>query len=1051
MKKIQVQEEGKTFEAYVKILMIQRPKIKGEQNRLLGFAVAGSMTACRAIHASVYANTKIVVIDDETGTEEEFTSTNGYRRVEEMTGRVCHMFLLPRPAITEEYQHDLMDAQKNGRPIPDRIIMDPEGNIEEKAGQFLAATFGLPRTKDWANQYLNLLPRNKWTEIEVITTELAGPWKNLRAVQIHSMEEHEILDIVNGAIQDRQLNVQSSLGHAAVFREGMTTEQYLRENAEALAAKMDEYLKPQYDGIHLLRYIGETKRVCVPAQARVVMGALTVLKEQNSVFLVGDMGTGKTQQSLTVAYSMMRKKMDSGAKEGLSVLIVAPSITIPKWAHSEIPQILGKDMIQTTILHDTEDALAYVRKVRSGYKPPKGTIEFVLVSTDRMKLGANKYMLGARWNARKHTWHCPDCGNPLKSPDAKKGEEDVLAGWADVVDTPLYPPSDSALSKAKEEGVMASNGLPKAYVKRWSSKIRRFQCHHCSPTVEVGGEKQTKTNCSLARPALKQRGEDKVRNRWMIAQAFQRMLPHHFHLGIFDEIQLMKASDSGRGAAFHKLLRSCRKSMFLTGTLTNGASSSIQATLWRSDPRSLLEDGFNHQTSKDLWAARYGVLEKVTYRDDGGTTGRTTNRKQETVVIKEKPGIAPQLTANHLLHKSLFLELSDMQLPLVQIREEPSIVTLEEDHMIEYQQFHNKLYDTCRDLQRDLGSKAWASFNPAVLNYADQPHLGQRVVFRDDVGEVLAVVEAPAFPEDYYTAKELKLVEVVKQELAQDRGCIVFNYYTGDYRQNERLQKVLKDHGIQSEILDVSTTSSDGRFEWLEKQKEKGTKVLIMSMSLVQVGLDLMEWPTIIYFQLHDDINVLRQSSRRSWRLGQSKLCKVLYLVNGKTQQMAQFQRLMSRRINALLVEGRIERSDSLAKFAQDDMSNLTRDLSKCLAEVDLANKWKSVAEKDLDQNLELVEESEFALRIKEAFAKLTAETKRLCGVPLDEVKPKVVVDQPEKPILSLVTKAKTSSTNDQMDLFEYMEMITVERLVPKKKKGAPVVELEQFAFAFAF
>jgi hypothetical protein len=568
------------------------------------------------------------------------------------------------------------------------------------------------------------------------------------------------------------------------------------------------------------------------------MGALTVLKQQQSVFLVCDMGTGKTQMSLTTAYSMMRRKVDSGAKDGLSVLIVAPSITIPKWAGSEIPQILGMDIVQTIVLHDTEDALAYVRKVRAGYKPPKGTIEFVLVSTDRMKLGANKYTLGARWNARKHTWQCPDCGKPLKSPDAKKDESDVLAGWADVVDLPLWPPSDSVLRQAREEKRISSNGLPRAYVQRWSSKVRRFQCDHCSQTIEVDGKPQKKANCSLARPATKQRGEDKVRNRWMIARVFQKMLTHHFHLGIFDEIQMMKASDSGRGVAFHKLLRSCRKSMFLTGTLTNGSSSSIQATLWRSDPKSLLEDGFTHQTSKDLWAARYGVLEKVTYRDDGGTTGRTTNRKQETVVIKEKPGITPQLTANHLLHKSLFLELSDMQLPLVQIKEEPLIVSLEEDHMVKYDLFHRKLYDTCRNLQRDIGSKAWASFNPAVLNYADQPHLGQTVVFKNDEGEVLSVVSAPSFPEDYYTAKEQKLVETVKQELAQNRGCIVFNYFTGDYRQNERLQKVLKDR-IQSEILDVSTTSSEGRFEWLEKQKEKGTKVLIMSRSLVQVGLDL--------------------------------------------------------------------------------------------------------------------------------------------------------------------------------------------------------------------
>lgn len=156
----------------------------------------------------------------------------------------------------------------------------------------------------------------------------------------------------------------------------------------------------------------------------------------------------------------------------------------------------------------------------------------------------------------------------------------------------------------------------------------------------------------------------------------------------------------------------------------------------------------------------------------------------------------------------------------------------------------------------------------------------------------------------------------------------------------------LADEGITAEILNTNV-SSQKRFEWLEKQKELETEVLVMNMSFVQVGLDLLEWSTIIYYQLNDDINVLRQAGGHNWRIGQSKNCRIYYLVNQDTQQMAQFERLMTRRIEALLVEGRIERSSPLVQFAKENESKLARDLSYSLEATDLEKTWITAAEKD--------------------------------------------------------------------------------------------------------
>lgn len=741
--------------------------------------------------------------------------------------------------------------------------------------------------------------------------------------------------------------------------------------------------------------------------------------------------------SLTTAYAMMKKRERSGAEDGLRVLIVAPSIIVPKWATSEIPTILGKDIAIATILNSTEDAIKYVHKVKNGYKVPKGKIEFVLVSTDRMKLGANKYVLSARWNRHDETWHCPDCNQPIISPEATEEEPDMLATWSDAVSSPSKPPFDSHY-KSKE---VEANGLPKGYVGRWSNKIRRFVCHNCAITEKNEDEDREKViqkNHSLVRPALRSRGEDKVKPRWMIAQIFQRMIPNHFHLGIYDEIQQMKATNSGRGLSFHKLLKTTRKNLFLTGTLTNGEATSIQATLWRSDPQSLLDDGFNHSTTDIAWAQKYGVLEKVTTRKDNGVVGVTTNRRTERVILKTKPGISPRLTTRHLLHKSVFMELGELGLPLVKKEEIPVIIPLKEEHATAYSNFHEELYEACKQAMEENGTGAWAKFNPATLNYADQPHIEQNHSFSLEKGYF--DVYSKVFDEDFLTAKEDKLVEIVKENLKEGRGCIIYNHYTGMYKQNERLQKILSNEGINSELLSTNVSSTK-RFEWLEKQKEIGTKVLIMNMSLVQVGLDLLEWPTIVYYQLNDDINVLRQAGGRNWRIGQSRNCRIYYLVNQDTQQMAQFERLMTRRIEALLVEGRIERSSSLVQFAKQNESKLARDLSHSLEASELEENWITAAEKDIDQNIEMVDENELGERIQHAFKVLTDETRRLCGIP--EGFDSNIIEFPNKANDEIVQ-------NSSVDLFNYQDFIVIDEVKVKKKRNSVSKQnkvVEQFAF----
>src|SRR5690625_2111143 len=251
------------------------------------------------------------------------------------------------------------------------------------------------------------------------------------------MTEKEMISYIEVAIKQGFLKTKNeNVVNVAVFKENWSTEDYLRANTELLVSRIDQYTRPLYDGTYFSKYIAETKRVSVPAQARAVMGLNSILKGKIGAFLVGDMGTGKTQISLTSAYVQARQREKSGAKDGFRSLIVAPSNVLPKWATSEIPITLGRTCTITskelfeledyrysnnrgkfmlwkkynasknivTILNGTGDALDYIELIKSGWRIPKGKIHFVLVSTDRMKLHAFGFVLGARWNPYRHEW-----------------------------------------------------------------------------------------------------------------------------------------------------------------------------------------------------------------------------------------------------------------------------------------------------------------------------------------------------------------------------------------------------------------------------------------------------------------------------------------------------------------------------------------------------------------------------------------------------------------------------------------------------------------------
>lgn len=914
--KISTYENERKFECDLHFAVLT----KGRELATVSFI--GRFTAVKAITGSIIAGKSLnIVTPDHTMRVTPLSMKILHRSV----GDACHALLLPESWLTLSRTP---------------VILAPDGDIKTAVGRYLCKHFPVPVY--FEKEYLSLL---RWNYAKVIFNPEIPQWKNLKAVQIHRLREghdlteENLLQAIAKELQSKKLQIPES-DVEGKFDPSWSMNEYLKANAE-IFSKQINMIKPLHDPskdtIHPAVVL---ERIPFPRQAHAAMGLVKTLKKERLAILAGAMGTGKTLTALSVCNVLH----SDSSKKDTRILITAPGITIPKWEKQEIAESLPH--AQVNVLTSTEDAARYLRLARTGELP--SGLCFTLVGIDRAKLGPEPWC-AALWKrisgSKEYAWHCPDCGKWLPDPDLEKKKEEVPAGWQMFAGEPFG------------EGKYRLTGRSATRIK-WRTPPKMRKCPHCG--------------ASLWRPALKNRGETANKPRWYISKILKK-LGKHFDLYICDEVHQVKAQDSGRGSAFADMVKSSKKVLALTGTLVNGMSTSIKELLWRVDPRSLLDLGFNHKTGAIQWASRYGVLERV-IKTSGDDEGIVTHRKKANRQPQEKPGIAPELIASHLLHRSVFLELSDLGLPLVEFNEIPVFVTLDKEHEKEYRMFHSELRHICSQAYATGNINAFSKFNPATICAVD----------RSDMTNVVDVygyeVLFPGFGADYENAKERKLVEIVTESLAEGKGVVIYVYYSDRYNVHKRLQQVLKRHGIAAEILE-SHISPEARFEWLHEAEKRGVKVIICNMRLVEVGLDLLPWQNIIFYQMSYDINTVRQAAYRAWRIGQFRACKTYYLVANGTQQMAQFKSCMLKRAQALLAEGRIDRSE-LKEFGRDSHTCLAADLAECLAGDDISDKWSRLAKIDL--GTETTSESKFQEVLSQAQKELTRETLRLAGLLKD-------------------------------------------------------------------
>ena len=426
-------------------------------------------------------------------------------------------------------------------------------------------------------------------------------------------------------------------------------------------------------------------------------------------------------------------------------------------------------------------------------------------------------------------------------------------------------------------------------------------------------------DCDLCGSALWQ-ADGSGPKRYPLADYVKHRMKGFFELLVADEVHEFKGRGSAQGIAAGVLADSCGKSLTLTGTLTGGYSSTLFHLLYRFSPDIRAEFG---RSEEGRWIQRYGFLEQTVRHEGDGDSfedGRNSRRKGYRKTVRERPGLAPSALF-HLIGNSVFLRLSDVASGLPSYEEQ--VLLSDMDREADFTGFsQRKAYDLVFDTLRQAlaealakGSKRLlATYLQTLLAYPDGCTRGE-TVFDPQTGNVL--VQMPPLSEDKLYPKEQALVDLVAAERLADRKVLVYATHTGTRDITERMEQFLTTHGFRVAVLKADTVAPDRRESWVEERVKQGVDVVICHPRLVQTGLDLIDFPTLCWFETDYSVYTMRQASRRSWRIGQKRPVKVVFMAYRNTLQADALKLVAKKLQSSLAVEGELP-EDGLAAFGDE-------------------------------------------------------------------------------------------------------------------------------------
>ena len=371
-----------------------------------------------------------------------------------------------------------------------------------------------------------------------------------------------------------------------------------------------------------------------------------------------------------------------------------------------------------------------------------------------------------------------------------------------------------------------------------------------------------------------------------------RYLGHWFDIFIIDEAQDYKARETAQGETARRLAQRSKKTISLTGTPFGGKVSELFFLL------AALHPGFNDQYNyRELAAFRraYG-REETTYNvtDDGSgaAVGSHSRRRETKASSREIPGYHPALLELYW-ENTIFMDIQDVdpsrQLPtltqrahLLPMDEKPQqIGSSELSQKTAYETLDDALTQHVKSYLQRGSKRPLSQYLQETLTYPENCWQGTQP---EDPMTREPIIVMPPLKEDYLYPKERALLELVTEQRARDRRCLVYCTHTGRRDTTARLMEILKQHDFRVLQLKTGTVDSEERAEWLAREADRND-IIICHPKLVETGVNLLDYPTIIWFEIEYSMFTTEQASARSYRINQHRPVEIYYLAYQNTMQ----------------------------------------------------------------------------------------------------------------------------------------------------------------------
>lgn len=705
---------------------------------------------------------------------------------------------------------------------------------------------------------------------------------------------------------------------------------FIGEFGSALLEQVRTQNPPIYTGVQVPSrnlVLDGLKRKPFEAQRDAVHALAQLLLDHDgrAAVLNAEMGTGKTMMAICVA----ALTQDAGLRR---TLVISPPHLVYKWRR-EIKETVPGARVWILNGPDTLRKLLLLRETLGA--PPSDDPEFFILGRVRMRMGFHwrPAFTVRRWIERgldgsvQRVEHacCPRCGTAISRPDADGHPLPVSLALA----TAMLSDKRGACEKCGEAlWTLIRPGRPQR-------SFRDLVCDALQQMPTIGEKSAKRLLDTFGEDLLGSMLGDNVyeflylmddkgnlvfsdrqaarmeralagfefscgEGGYQPTEFVKRYLPQdYFGLLVVDEGHEYKNEGSAQGQAMGVLARKCRKTLLLTGTLMGGYADDLFHLLWRLDPRGMIEDGFRPNSRGSMASAtmnfmrEHGVLKDI-YKESSKTSHRTAKGNHITHRVSKAPGFGPKGILRYVLPITVFLKLKDIgQKVLPPYREVFTSIQMTEDQAAAYEKMRRVLVGELKVALRCGDTTLLGVVLNVLLAWPD-------CCFRDEsvchprTRKVLAFQRA-VFAEGVPAPKELALIELCRAQKARGRRVLVYSVYSGTRDTTARLKAMLDEQGFKSAVLRASVDAAR-REDWVAEQVDRGIDVMICNPELVKTGLDLLEFPTIVFMQSGYNVYTVQQASRRSWRIGQKADVEVHFLGYEGSAQM-ECLRLMAKKI----------------------------------------------------------------------------------------------------------------------------------------------------------